>query len=378
VGLQLSAVLHKQDAEFGNDIYDSEQKSFFANLIFQKIPDEHNTLRAGLTYQLDDIFERVGKAGIFNRYESIPGAYFEYTYKQDEKWSIVPGIRADHHNNFGWFVTPRVHAKYNFSDKSIVRITGGRGQKTASIFAENLGLFSTSREVIIEKQNDNNPYGLDPEVAWNYGINFTQGFDISLREFIVSIDLYRTDFENQIIVDYETPSRVSFYNLEGKSYSNSFQVKMEYELLENLDVRMAYRLFDVKSDYKDGLLEKTMVSKHRAFVNTAYKTNNDWHFDATLNWNGQKRLPFTGSNPEAYQRPERSPNYFLLNAQIMKRWGKKWDVYLGGENLLDYKQTDAIIAADDPFGKYFDASIVWAPLFGRNIYIGFRYNFIAE
>ena len=67
-----------------------------------------------------------------------------------------------------------------------------------------------------------------------------------------------------------------------------------------------------------------------------------------------------------------------MNAQVMKRWGKKWDVYLGVENLFDFKQENAIIASDDAFGPYFDASIVWAPLFGRNAYIGFRYNLVKE
>ncbi len=374
VGLQLSAVKQNQDSQFGNGVYDSEQNSIFANLIFQRIPNDNHIIRTGLTYQLDDIFERVGKAGVFNRYESIPGAYFEYTYKDGQKWSVIPGIRADLHNNYGVFITPRLHAKYNFSDKSIFRVSAGRGLRTASIFSENLGLFSSSREVVINQVNDENPYGLEPEIAWNYGINYTQAFNISERELIVSFDAYRTTFENQIIVDYETAGRVSFYNLEGESFSNSIQLKLEYPILENFDVRVAYRMFDVQTTYGESLLDKPLVSKHRAFINMAYKTDSDWHFDATLNWNGQKRLPSTQNNPEEYRRPDNSPDYFLLNAQIMKRWGKKWDVYLGAENLLNFKQTDAIIAGDDAFGQYFDASIVWAPLFGANVYIGFRYT----
>jgi len=374
VGLQLSAVRQDQDSQFGNDLYNSEQNSIFANLIFQRIPNDNHIIRTGLTYQLDDIFERVGKAGIFDRYESIPGAYFEYTYKDNKKFSVIPGIRADLHNNYGVFFTPRLHAKYNFSDKSIFRVSAGRGQRTASIFAENLGLFSTSREVVINQVNDDNPYGLEPEVAWNYGINFMQAFQISGKELIVSFDAYRTSFENQIVVDYETAGRVSFYNLDGESFSNSVQLKLEYPIMENFDVRMAYRMFDVQTTFGESLLEKPLISKHRAFINMAYKTDSDWHFDATLNWNGQKRLPNTQNNPVEYRRPDNSPNYFLLNAQIMKRWGKKWDVYLGAENLLNFRQTDAIIAGDDAFGQYFDASIVWAPLFGTNVYLGFRYT----
>lgn len=378
VGLQMSAVQHDQEGSFGNDLYNAEQRSLYANLIYQDIIDENNTLRAGFSYQLDDINERVGRAGLFDRYESVPGAFVEYTFQNIKKFAVIPGIRVDHHNNYSWFITPRLHAKYNFSDKSLVRVTAGRGLKTANIFAENLGLFSTARELVIDSEDNGNPYGLDAEIAWNYGINFTQGIPISQKELLVSIDLYRTDFENQVVVDWETARRISFYNLEGRSFSNSFQVKLEYELLPNFNVRTAYRLFDVQTDYQEGRLEKPMVSRHRSFVNLSYISKSDWHFDATLNWVGQKRLPDTSDNPLKYQRPERSPNYFLMNAQIMKRWGKKLDIYLGAENLFNYKQRDAIIAADDAFGSFFDASIVWAPLFGTNIYMGFRYNIGRE
>lgn len=378
VGLQMSLVRQDQDGSYGNDAYDTEQRSLYTNLIFQRIPNDNHIIRTGITYQIDNIYERVDRYGIFDRTEYIPGAYFEYTYKQGDKWSIIPGIRADRHNNYGTIVTPRIHAKYNFSENSIVRITGGKGWRTANIFAENIGVFSTNRTINIAQSNVENPYGLDPEIAWNYGVNFTQGWDVNDRQMIISLDAYRTSFENKIVVDLETPGRVSFYNLEGDSYSNSIQAKVDYELFDNFDVRVAYRLFDVKTNYGDALLENPLVSKHRAFVNSSYKTDSDWHFDLTVNWNGQKRLPNTQSNPEAYRREEQSPNYFLVNAQVMKRWNDVFDIYLGAENLLNYKQNDAIIAADDPFGEYFDASIVWAPLFGANIYLGFRYNMVAE
>ncbi len=378
VGLQLSAVSHEQEGTFGNEVYNADQRSFTANLIYQNIYNNGNIIRMGMSYQLDNIDELVGRAGFFNRNESVPGVFAEYTVMEDSKFAIIPGIRLDHHNNYGFFVTPRLHAKYNFSDKSIVRLTAGRGLKTANIFAENLGLFSTSREIVINGQSTENPYGLDAEVAWNYGINFTHGLDIGHKELLISMDFYRTDFENQVVVDWETAGRISFYNLEGSSYSNSFQVKLEYELLENFNVRTAYRMFDVQTDYQEGRLEKPMVSQHRAFINMSYISNSDWHFDATLNWNGQKRLPDTSDNPDPYKRAANSPDYLIMNAQVMKRWGKKLDIYLGVENLFDYKQRDAIIAADDPFGQYFDASIVWAPLFGRNVYLGFRYNIAKQ
>jgi len=378
VGLQWSLVDHKQETTFGERFYDNEQQSVYANLIYQNIFDNGHMIRTGLSYQLDDIQERVTIAGVFNRSESVPGAYAEYTFKREEDFAIITGLRVDHHNNYGTFVTPRLHAKYNFSDRSIIRLTAGSGLRTANVFAENMGIFATSRLASVGTEGNGNPYNLDAEKAWNYGINLTHAIDISNKEMIFALDLYRTDFVNQVVVDLEDPRKVDFYNLDGKSYSNSLQAKIDYELFKNFDLRAAYRLFDVQTSYDGDLQEKPFVSKHRAFLNMAYKTESDWHFDTTINWRGAKRLPSTAANPIEYQRPDYSPAYFILNAQIMKRWNDVFDIYLGAENLLNYKQRDAIIAGDDAFGEYFDASIVWAPLFGSNIYLGFRYNLVKS
>jgi outer membrane receptor for ferrienterochelin and colicin/copper chaperone CopZ len=375
IGLQMSAVKHEQNAIYGNEKYENDQNSFYSNLVVQVKPGLSHSIKAGLSLTVDNIEENTERLETqLIREEVIPGVFAEYTYDKSGKLSIIPGLRVDHHNNYGTIFSPRIHAKYNFTEKSILRFVAGKGFRTASILAENPGIFSSSRQIILPETSNDNPYGLDAEIAWNYGINLTHKLDLSGNEVILSLDLYRTDFENQIVVDYETPTQVSFYNLDGKSFSNSLQAKIDYELFDGFNVRAAYRMFDVQTDYQSGLKEKPLVSRHRAFINLAYEPNGNWAFDATANWNGKKRLPDTSSNPAEYRRPEFSEDYYLVNAQISRYFGDSWDVYLGVENLFNYSQKDPIIAQDDPFGPHFDASIVWAPIFGSNYYLGFRYR----
>lgn len=374
-GFQLAGAIHNQDSEFGFKAYDAKHNSIYANLIYQSILfNDNHTFKTGLSYQYDDVEETIFN-GYYLRDEAVPGAFFEYAYKKEKKWAVMPGIRVDHHNNYGVFLTPRLHAKYNFSEESLIRFSAGRGLRTANIFAENIGIFSSARNVIVRKEIEGQPYGLNPEIAWNLGLNLTHNLRIGEKDLTIIADLYRTTFENQIVVDWDQdPQEVHFYNLEGQSYSNSAQIKLEYEVLPRFDVRVAYRLFDVKTDYDDGLLEKPLVSRHRAFINLAYKTENEWAFDFTLNRQGSKRLPSTASNPEEFRMDDYSPSYFLANGQVSKTWNNGFEVYLGAENLFNFRQDNPIISADEPFGEYFDASIVWAPLFGRNIYAGMRYT----
>jgi outer membrane receptor protein involved in Fe transport len=239
-----------------------------------------------------------------------------------------------------------------------------------------MGLLASSRKFMIVTNNDiTDGFRLDPEVAWNYGVNITQHFKLWKRDGTFSVDFYRTDFQNQVVIDLDNnPQEVLFYNLSGKSYSNSFQAQLDQEVLKNFEVRLAYRWYDVKTSFTKGLLEKPLLASHRAFMNLAYQTGKIWKFDFTVQWQSKKRIPYTASNPEQYRLEEYSPDFFLLNAQITKVFRKGVEIYVGMENIANYKQESPILASDMPYSRYFDSAMVWGPIFGRTTYAGFRYR----
>jgi hypothetical protein len=218
-------------------------------------------------------------------------------------------------------------------------------------------------------------YGLRPEVAWNKGISIDQKMKLFAREATLSFDYFRNDFTNQVVVDLEDARQIKFYNLQGKSYSNSFKTEFNFIPVKKLDVRVAYRLFDVKTTFGNELLEKPFTSKHRAFANFGYELKG-WKFDYTFNYVGKKRIPSTAKNPLQYRMADYSPDYVTMNAQVSKAFGenKAFELYAGAENLTNYFQKNVILSADEPFGNYFDASMVWGPVSGRLLYAGFRFK----
>ncbi len=375
VGFQVSGASHSQDSYFGLNNYIANQNTFYSNLLFQSIMKNTNhKFKTGLSFQYDD-YDEMLNSDEFDRIESVPGAFFEYTFSHLEKFNAILGLRGDYHNEYGAFVTPRIHLRYSINDKTTLRASGGRGLRTANIISENIGLLASSRQFIINGDASDKPYGLDPEIAWNYGLNLTYKFTLDYRNGYVSLDFYRTDFENQIVVDLDqSPQQALFYNLNGKSYSNSFQAQFDYELINRLDVRIAYRWYDVKSTYNGILMDKPLLANHRSFINLAYETKKHWTLDYTVNWQGQKRIPDLSANPVEYQLETSSPSFFLMNVQLSKSWQQKFDVYAGVENLLNYKQTNPIVSSDQPFSQYFDSSLIWGPVTGRNIYFGMRYK----
>jgi len=373
IGFIFSGVDYTNHSYFGQNSYDAKQQSLYSSLIFQSIIGNTNhKYRAGLSFSRDNFQENMHTLD-YSRLELLPGAFLEYTYTL-KNLTLIAGIREDHHNEYGWITTPRLHLKYDLNAKTRLRFSAGSGFRVANIFSENAAVFVSSRQFSIEKPVSDYAYGLNPEKAWNYGLNFDYSFKIHNHAANLLLDLYRTDFQQQVVTDLDAaPNRVLFYNLSGQSFSNSFQGELNMELMKGLDLRLAFRWLDVQTDYQGRMLEKPFIAKERAFINLGYEFKQHWKLDYTIQWLSRKRLPNTSSNPLDYQLDAYSPAFFQMNAQISKQILHHWDLYLGGENLSNYRQPNAILAASQPFSTYFDASFSWGPIIGRMIYLGARY-----
>ena len=378
MGVQAAYSNHVQESYFGLNVYDITHNSVYANAIFNSIiGDSRNKFKTGISATYDDYDELVNTTN-YSRTENSLGAFFEYSYDNLGDLNLTAGIRIDTHNLLGTFLTPRLHARYTPWEDSAFRISAGRGKRSANIFTENQKMFASSRVINI-LDNNGDIYGLDPEIAWNYGVSFSQKFTVFGKKSEITFDYYRTDFVNQIVVDWENPREVNFYNLEGESFANSFQIEFNMPIIEGLDFRTAYKYYDVKTDYSTGKLDKPLTPKHRVFANVSYETTRktngaQWKFDATFNWLGEQRFSSTYGNPIEYKLPEKTPTVATLNAQITKVFSTAFEVYLGGENLTNEKQDNPILNSENPFESTFDTTFVYGPIFGASFYAGLRYK----
>lgn len=370
---------HQQDSFFGLRNYFGKETSYYSNLIFESIiGNTNNKYKVGASF-LYDKYDEDYLLDNYKRTETVPGLFAEYTLT-GEKFTLVTGARVDFHNLAGTQFTPRMNFKYDLTPKTIFRISAGRGFRTANIFAESQSYFASNREIQVIN-NSGEIYGLKPEIAWNYGVSLQQEFKLFGRKSTVLADFFRTDFQNQVVTDLdESAQKILFYNLEGKSFANSFQTQWDFQPLKNLEFRVAYKYYDVALDYLSGLKKVPFMAKHRGFANLAYSTNKTekgrfWSFDTTLNLVGKQRLPNTKSNPAEFQIGDYSPSYSTLNAQISRNFSEKIRVYLGGENLTGYQQKVAILDAGNPFGNYFDGGMVYAPIMKQNFYVGVDFKF---
>jgi len=378
IGIIVNGSLHEDRSVFGDKTYAANQKSFYANLIYLNIiQNTAHQYKLGASIMIDDFRERFSDSlmfhrridTLFNRTEIVPGIFGEYTYKPSEKVTTVIGFRTDYNSLYGWFYTPRLHLIYNPDKNTAFRLSAGKGYRIANPLSENVGLLASSREVIFAER-------ISPEISWSYGFSFTKSFTIATRTADINIDLFRTDFINQLVTDRDkNPNAIYFYNLDGKSFSNSIQTEFSFYPFKRLQARLGYKWNDVKATINGNLADQPFVSKQKMLLQFGYTTkSNKWSFDISGQWIGVQRIPGSEAFLQQWSLSQKTQPYFLANMHINKKVTRNFEVYAGVENVADFRQTRAILDYQNPFSKNFDASLIWGPLTGRLIYGGFRFK----
>lgn len=367
IGIISNLLYHDQFGTFGQSRYYGRQRTGNLNALMQGIIDNTNhTWRAGLTMMYDEIGESFRDTALFRR-EIVPGAWFEYNFKHLEKFSLVAGIRYDYNSVYGHFITPRLHMKYMPVEGLTFRASGGRGYRSANVFAENPAVLVSSRSMNVLEP-------LRAEESWNGGGGISYAFKIGGKAADISGDYFYTYFVNKVLVDMETPGRVDFYNLRNGSYSHAAQAEFTVKPVKGLELRVTAKYNNVKALY-DGRMEQVpYVPVWRGLFNAAYELEKyGWKFDATVQLNGSARLPQMADPETGLALETKSPVFPTLYAQVTKTL-KRWEIYIGGENLTDFRQKNPVLGASDPYGAGFDASRVWGPIVGAMGYVGFRFK----
>lgn len=377
LGLIYSLSYQDHKGRFGQREHYGEQKSAYFNSVFQDIiGTTAHKYRAGLSLQIDDVTDEISilntETYLYSqkRQEIVPGAYAEYTFEPNVKFTLVAGLRADYNSFYEQaFVTPRLNLRYMPTENTTLRIGGGRGQRSPNVMAENLNLLASSRNMNYSQMDK-----YMAEIAWNTGASVSQNIPVGEKKVVLNVDAFYTWFENKLVADLDfDPTQAYFINAQG-SKSLSILAQADYELFKNFDWRLAYKYLNTQDNFINGLEASYLIPTHRAFTNFGYRTESGWKFDLTLNWFGEKRLPDTELSPVQFQQEAYSDDFFTVNAQINKSFKNGLELFAGVDNLFNYRQKNPIVNAENPNDAYFDTNFTWAPVFGRNIYAGLYYT----
>ena len=363
--------MHQQDADYGLRTYNVNEKNANAQLMYETgIGSDHN-LSAGLSLNYDYLHQDYNLGDAPARLivsETTPGGYAQYTFNHHNRLIAMAGLRVDHSNVYGTFLTPRFHLKWQVNNVLTLRLSAGKGYRSPHPLAENNYLLASGRQIVVDEPQQ--------EAAWNYGTTIALYVPVAGNTLKINAEYYYTHFTRQLVIDYDSdPHTLHLTNLNGRSYSHTIQVDASYPVAQGLDVTAAYRYNLVKSTYGGRRLWKPLQSRYKALVSASYHDPLElWQLDATFALNGGGRLP------RPYTTSDGTPSwgthfraYENLTAQVTRHF-RHFSLYIGGENLTNHKQKQPIIGADNPWAHIFEPTLVYAPITGITGYIGIRIN----
>ncbi len=301
--------------------------------------------------------------------ETTPGVYAQYTFTPSPKFTGMAGLRYDHSSLYGSMVTPRLHLRWNPMDALSLHASAGKGYRSPHAYADNTWLLASARSIIIDED-------LHQEEAWNFGGGLSGKFNIGSVGFDWNAEYYYTNFIHQTVVDLNmNPHAAHIMDLTGKSYSHSALAELSVTPISELTLTLAGKMDDVRIDFGRGVEEKPLHSRWKGLFTASYAPMMGlWQFDVSLAINGGGKMPASYADNDGQPAWTRTYKAFpQLNAQITRNF-RHWSVYAGGENLTGYRQKMPVVGASDPWGNNFDATMVYGPIEGAMIYVGFRYN----
>ena len=411
IGIIASASYHNQQNGYGARQWNAAQTNAYLNAIFQTNfddseidpwDDHQHKLSAGLSVNYDGYVEVLHSEHLspityrLDRWEVTPGVFAEYTYTYKDKVTLLAGVREDYSSTYGFFTTPRMNVRFAPFEWWTLRGSVGLGYRSPNAIADNAAYLASNRMYHFDVSK------LTQERSMNTGLSTVFYIPMGKRELQLSGEYYYTKFLDGVIADMDRSLHgITLYNMhdvDGAQYfSHNWQVEANMEILRGWTMTAAFRYTDVKqttfnSEQGEYLLrDKPLQNKFKGIITTSYQTPlKTWQFDLTAQFNGPGRMP------DGFVVPSGSKQYFTdAMGQVHHKWYpqllgqitkyfRTWSIYLGAENITNFTQDNPIVGAVsehgyvDPSSTNYDASMIWAPIHGWKMYLGFRWALERE
>lgn len=340
-----------------NQFYASISPIFYSNLA-----SENSKIKLGLQSLYNNEHERIGSLH-FQKKEIVHGAFVEWTGKYDDVTAIL-GARGDYHNELGFFFSPRTTISFTPTEHHSLKFNAGFGFKTPTILTEAFGFLISNRTVTMPSQ-------LEAEKAFNGGLSYRFTYNVFGIASTLDASYFITLFQNQLIMNLETPEELKIEYLKEKSRAQSFQIDNDMKLNKNWSLRLSYKNDQTLVVY-DGQEKLLPLLKTDKFLANLYwvADKEKWRFSTTLLVNGRARIPNMSLASESF-----SPWYPIVHAQLNYVPNDRMDFYIGSENIFAYNQYDRIQSFENTSLKSFDAGMIWGPMDVRRMYIGGKLRF---
>ncbi len=386
---------HYQNSVYGITSYIATQKIAFTQLTWDK-KFGNNDLLAGIAFRYtyyDDNTPATASSSLGKSQPQktwLPGIFIQDEIALHAKHKLLLGMRYDHNNYHGNIFTPRLAYKWTLNDHNILRLNAGTGFRVVNLFTEDHAALTGARTVIIKNE-------LKPERSYNANLNYIKKFHTANGSAInIDASAFYTYFNNRIVGDFDSsPDSIIYDNINGYAVSKGITINIDMAFRSGIKLLAGGTLMENTLTQNGRTAQQILTEKFTGTWTLTYKIKK-WNLgiDYTGNVYSPMRLPLL-SNKDP--RKEYSPWWSIQNIQFTYSGFKKFELYTGIKNLLNWtpnKGNPFIIArSHDPFDKQveydvngqvqstalnphaltFDPTYVFAPNQGIRLFAGIRY-----
>ncbi|RAJ81846.1 iron complex outermembrane receptor protein/outer membrane receptor for ferrienterochelin and colicins [Chitinophaga dinghuensis] len=340
----------------GPFVLDGRQVNTYAEASYNKKAGR-NDMVFGLNNNTENYQRGHGDSSTIGNYNyQTIGAFVQDGFHISDKWLAEAGLRADHHNVFGWYVLPRLALMYKPTDDLSIRLSAGTGYKSPAIF-------TTQTQTIGYRYLL--PLGANVKSERSTGINFDGNYRTNIGELELTLNqaFYYTHITDPIlpVQDMTDPTKV---RLENQPYAvNSLgtdtYVRMEWN---HVELYLGYN--HTISRYTDAAKTNVPFAPQDKFASTlAYTIEDKWRFGIENSWIGSQYL----------YNNEKAPNYWFWAAMISRKIGDHVTLVLNGENLFDARQgKNAPLWSGSISNPTFQP--LWGPIDGRVVNFSVKFD----
>jgi outer membrane receptor for ferrienterochelin and colicins len=332
----------------------AKQFSWFSEASYLR-KRKSNDFVAGLNLIGETFRTKQPDSSLLNNYDQTTiGAFVQDDWRLSSKFTIQSGLRADHHNQYGNFVLPRLSLLYRISDYFSSRLAGGLGYKIPTVFSSEIDERGYGHLLPVSNVKAERSIGANWDFNYHQKVN---GWDLTASQTLffnrINKPILHTIFPN---------GDIGLFNATRPITTKGFETYIQL-VHDALEIYLGYIYTSAKKVYDDNNKNLSLIAKNKFASLLSY--------EFTHNFRAGIEAAFTGR--QYLDDASRTPGFLFMAA--MARFDlRPFAFVLNCENLLDYRQTKKESIVDPPFSNPVFRQL-WAPIDGRVVNFSIRITF---
>jgi iron complex outermembrane receptor protein len=250
------------------------------------------------------------------------GAFVQNTWNASEKVSLETGLRLDHQNEYGSFILPRLALLVKVNPKLTLRLGGGLGYKTPTVFTEDAERLQFRNVLPVDTEKTK----AEKSIGTNFDINYRSPLSDRITFSINSL-LFYTRISEPILLVPATPGLYEFQQPKGVIDTKGIEtnIKLTYD---HFKLFVGYTHANVKQRNDGNTTTFPLVARHRLNNVLIYEIHDELRI-------GLEAYYFS---PQKLNDGRTGRRYWILGLMTEKIW-EDFSLFLNFENFLDTRQT---------------------------------------